>query len=77
MKYHRAQLAEIDFEALRYFGLLRGVALGSIINKQLHVYAEMVQKEFPAVRAHVMAVMQAHGHDMEIVDDTVQYVIPF
>lgn len=76
-KRHRVQLDEISYESLRYFGLLRGVTLGSILNRQLTTYATMVQKEFPAVRAHVLAVMNAHEQDVEVVDDAVQYTIPF
>ena len=77
MRYHRVQLAVIDYEALQYFAMLRGLPLGSVLNRQLHVYSEAVQKEFPPVRAHVMAKLAALGHDVELVDDTVQHVIPF
>jgi hypothetical protein len=70
-------LDDISYEALRYFGLLRGAPLGTVLNRQLATFAAMVQKEFPAVRAHVLAVMNAQGHDVEVVEDHVQHVIPF
>lgn len=77
MRRHRVELDEISYETLKYVGLLRGVPLGHVLAKQLSVYADALQKEFPAVRAHCLAVMQARGHDVEIEDSTVQFVIPF
>lgn len=42
-------------ETLRYFGLLRGVSAGAVMRQALARYAQDVEKQFPHVRAHMLA----------------------
>lgn len=46
-------------EIFRYFGLLRGVTAGMVMRQALARYAVDVEKEFPPVRAHMLAWREA------------------
>lgn len=71
----RVELAAEDFEALRYFALLRGVSMAAACGKVLAIHADTVAKEFPAVKAHVLAWRQAQSQKPVATDDIDE--IPF
>jgi len=58
----RVELPGETYAALRYFGLLRGVPVGTVMRKAVVSFADEVQKEFPQVYAHVLA---QHEADIE------------
>lgn len=62
----RLELDSPSYEAVRYFGLLRGVPVGSVMRRAMESYARTIQQEFPAVRAHVLAKMQAYTAMQEL-----------
>ncbi len=74
---HRVELDPISYEALRYFGLLRGRPIGQVMTRILADHADKVQKEFPAVRAHVLAWGQAQQYNVHVIDGVVEDVVPF
>lgn len=47
---------DIDtFECLKYFSLLRGMPVGRSIASMLAIHAASIEKEFPPIRAHMLA----------------------
>jgi hypothetical protein len=51
----RIELADADYHAIRYFSELQSKPMGHAIRKVLASYSDLVQKDFPSVRAHVLA----------------------
>lgn len=72
----RVELDAPSHEALRYFGLLRGVPIGSVMRRALNSYASAVVEEFPAVKAHVAAKIAA-AKAGPVEDDPDLNLVPF
>lgn len=60
MRRVRVELGEDSYEALRYFGMLRGQPVGAVMQHNLTIFADKVRSEFPAVQAHVTARRAMH-----------------
>lgn len=63
----RVELDAPSYEALRYFGLLRGVPVGSVMRRALNSYASAVVEEFPAVKAHMAAAAAAEAARLDMI----------
>ena len=51
----RVDLDAESYEALKYFGLLRGQPVGKTITRLLAIHATTIVQEDPSVRAHLLA----------------------
>ncbi len=68
----RVEITDRTYDGLRYFGLLRGVPISTVVSKILSIWEAEIERDFPMVRAHTMARMQSRGEDVpaEPSDDT-------
>ena len=76
LKRHRVELDAYSYEVLRYFGLLRGVPVGSVMRRALSTFASSVVKEFPPVQAHMLALKAAEEAGEHAAYDGVE-MVPF
>lgn len=54
-KRARVDLDADTHETFRYFALLRGVPVGAALRRVLALHAQTIEKEFPPIRAHMLA----------------------
>lgn len=57
----RLELDADTYELHHYFASLRGLSLGRHLGKVLASYAASAEKEFPSMRAHMLAWRQARA----------------
>lgn len=69
----RLDLDADSHECFRYFALLRGVPVGGAMRQVLARYAESVEKEFPSIRAHMLAWREAHEAERASTGDPSPY----
>jgi len=73
----RVELDAESYEALHYFGLLRGVPIGRTITRILAIHATEVTKDFPPVRAHLLAWHRARAAKADIASDNPVEGVPY
>ena len=69
IKRTRLDLDSHSYEAFRYFALLRGVPVGHAMRQVLARYVETVEKEHPAIRAHMLAWRAARSAEQTAAGD--------
>jgi len=73
----RVELDAESYEALHYLGLLRGVPVGKTITRILAIHATEVTKDFPPVRAHLLAWHQARAAKQALTSDNPVEGVPY